>query len=116
MPPKDKGERLTAAQIGLLRAWIDRGAEWPASADEIDPRVAKAAGHWSFKPLRRPAAPERKDAWIASPIDAFILAKLAEAGLAPAPPATKEALLRRVSFDLTGDLHPEPPLIPLPVF
>ncbi|MCE9611578.1 MAG: PSD1 and planctomycete cytochrome C domain-containing protein [Chthoniobacter sp.] len=107
MPPKDKGERLTAAQIGLLRAWIDQGAEWPASADEIDPRVAKAAGHWSFKPLRRPALPERKDAWIASPIDAFILAKLGEAGLAPAPPATKEALLRRVSFDLTG-LPPAP--------
>ncbi len=49
MPPKDKGERLTAAQIGLLRAWIDQGAEWPTNADEIDPRVAKAAGHWSFR-------------------------------------------------------------------
>src|SRR5689334_6184305 len=30
MPPK--GERLTEAQIGLLRAWIDQGANWPESA------------------------------------------------------------------------------------
>jgi len=29
MPPKGKGEPLTPAQIGLLRAWIDQGAKWP---------------------------------------------------------------------------------------
>lgn len=27
MPPD--GEKLTGEQIGLLRAWIDQGAEWP---------------------------------------------------------------------------------------
>ena len=27
-----KGERLTPEQIGLLRAWIDQGADWPDSA------------------------------------------------------------------------------------
>jgi mono/diheme cytochrome c family protein len=29
MPPKGKGEALTAAQAGLLRAWINAGAKWP---------------------------------------------------------------------------------------
>jgi mono/diheme cytochrome c family protein len=29
MPPKGKGDALTAAQVGLLRAWIDAGAQWP---------------------------------------------------------------------------------------
>ena len=106
MPPK--GERLSAAQVGLIRAWIDQGAVWPVSADEVDPRAAQAAGHWSFKPLQRPALPKPKDvAWIKSPLDAFILAKLDAAKLRPAPPATREALLRRVSFDLTG-LPPTP--------
>ncbi len=28
MPPTGKGEPLTAAQVGLLRAWIDQGAAW----------------------------------------------------------------------------------------
>ena len=28
MPPVDKGDPLTPAQIGLLRAWIDQGASW----------------------------------------------------------------------------------------
>ncbi len=30
MPPTDKGQPLTPAQVGLLRAWIDQGAQWPA--------------------------------------------------------------------------------------
>ncbi len=78
-----------------------------AGADEIDPRTAKAASHWSFKPLTRPPLPEHHNAWVSSPIDACILTKLDEAGLRPAPPAAKDALLRRVSFDLTG-LPPTP--------
>lgn len=105
MPPE--GERLSSEQVGLIRAWIDQGAVWPASADETDSRATKAASHWSFKPLGRPEVPGRSDAWITSPIDAFILTQLDEAKLRPAPPATKEALLRRVSFDLTG-LPPSP--------
>ena len=30
MPPVGKGEPLTKEQVGLLRAWIDQGAKWPA--------------------------------------------------------------------------------------
>ncbi len=104
MPPE--GAHLTAEQVGLIRAWIDQGAVWPASADAVDPRVAQAADHWSFKPLTRPALPQLKDAapanWIKTPVDAFILSQLHAAQLRPTPPATKAALLRRVSFDLTG--------------
>src|SRR5437879_8345320 len=36
--PKE-GERLTAEQVGLLRAWIDQGAAWPESASvKVDDR------------------------------------------------------------------------------
>ena len=106
MPPK--GNRLSAEQVGLVRAWIDQGAVWPESADERDPRAAKVGEHWSFKALRRPSLPKVVDSsWVVSPIDAFILATLDEAKLRPTAPATKEALLRRVTFDLTG-LPPSP--------
>ena len=105
MPPK--GERLSPAQIRLIQTWIDRGAPWPDQADEPDPQKQKAADHWSFRALRKPQLPQESNSWITSPIDAFVLQKLRNAGLKPTGPATKEALLRRVSFDLTG-LPPSP--------
>jgi mono/diheme cytochrome c family protein len=41
MPPTDKGEPLTPAQVGLLRAWIDQGTQWPADLVLGEPLVAK---------------------------------------------------------------------------
>ena len=51
MPPE--GDRLTAQQIGLLRAWIDQGAKWPDSANVVDDVMS----HWSFRPVVRKAIP-----------------------------------------------------------
>ena len=63
---------------------------------------------WAFQKVVKPQTPSPKDSrWVKNPIDAFILAKLEEKGLAPAPPAGKVTLLRRVTFDLTG-LPPTP--------
>ena len=70
-----------------------------AGAGRADP----PPDHWAFRPARRPAVP----ADARNPIDAFVLARLAPHGLPPAPPATREQLLRRVTFDLTG-LPPTP--------
>ena len=81
--------------------------EGPLTIETNDPRATVTTGHWSFKPLGRPQVPDRGNGWGRSPVDAFILTKLDEAKLSPAPPASKEALLRRVSFDLTG-LPPSP--------
>jgi hypothetical protein len=44
---------------------------------------------------------------VRTPVDAFILARLEQAGLEPSPPAERATLLRRVTFDLTG-LPPTP--------
>jgi hypothetical protein len=99
MPPK--GEPLSAAQIGILRAWIDQGARWPADADKI--KVADKSDWWSFRPIVRPSVPEGA----ANPIDAFVLAKLREKHLAPNPAADRRTLIRRVYFDLLG-LPPSP--------
>lgn len=60
-------------------------------------------GDWPFRPPERPTVPQvRHQQWVANPIDAFILAELEKAGLRPSPRASRLALLRRVTFDLTG--------------
>ena len=101
MPPK--GPRLDAQSVGLLRAWIDQGAEWPEVRIAGEPKT-----HWSLTPLARPPVPETGDTdWGRGPIDAFVRARHAEKGLAPAPEADRRTLIRRLSFDLTG-LPPTP--------
>jgi hypothetical protein len=63
---------------------------------------------WSFRPLQLPPIPKPADAdWARTPVDAFVLAKLREKRLAPAPEADRRTLIRRVTFDLTG-LPPTP--------
>ena len=117
MPPKKK---LPSAQIADIASWVKQGAPWP---NEKPPEgttqpTAGAVGrmtfsqkqkdHWAFQPLAQPPLPGRIDnSWPQSPIDSFIFAKLADAGLAPAPPADRRTLLRRATFDLTG-LPPTP--------
>ncbi|HEX3148886.1 MAG TPA: DUF1553 domain-containing protein [Gemmataceae bacterium] len=102
MPPK--GERLTAEQVGVLRAWIDQGAKWldVAEADPLD--------WWSFRPIAKAALPKlsvEDEARVRNPIDRFILAKLREKDLAPSPEADRRTLIRRLYFDLIG-LPPTP--------
>lgn len=63
---------------------------------------------WALSPVRRPVVPAtREAAWIANPIDSFVLAKLEAKGLHPSPAADRRTLVRRVTFDLTG-LPPTP--------
>lgn len=111
MPPE--GERLSGEQVGLLRAWIDQGAEWPEGA-EITSEAATAeveipgADHWAFqKPIRHPLPAVKNKEWPTNPIDFFILNRLEEEGLSPSPEADKRTLIRRVTLDLIG-LPPTP--------
>lgn len=66
------------------------------------------AEHWAFKKPARPPIPKIKQTdWVKNPVDAFILQRLEQRGIAPSPRADKLTLLRRVTFDLTG-LPPTP--------
>jgi hypothetical protein len=94
MPPTKAGRPLTERQIALLRRWIEQGAKWQK--------------HWSLLPPAKAAPPEVKDrSWPRNGIDHFILARLEQEGLTPAPEADRVTLLRRVTLDLTG-LPPTP--------
>lgn len=94
MPPLKSGKTLSAAQIDVLKQWIDSGAKWGT--------------HWSFEPPLRTDPPVVLDAaWARTPIDRFILGRLEKEGLKPSPEAEKTALIRRLSLDLTG-LPPTP--------
>jgi len=109
MPPDREG--MSPEQIGLIRAWIDQGAKWPASEEIEDPRIENYRTHWAFRPLKRPALPtpheSSQPSWIQTPVDRFIARELTLKNLEPAPIATQYELLRRVYFDLTG-LPPSP--------
>ncbi|MFG0295385.1 MAG: DUF1549 domain-containing protein, partial [Maioricimonas sp. JB045] len=120
--PKE-GEPLSDEQVALLRRWITSGAEWPDGL--VLREQSKTDGTWwSLQPVAdvgpppineekldslRTHAPDGIDwsAWSTGPIDRFVLAKLIEKGLTPNPPAEKSALIRRLSYDLTG-LPPSP--------
>ncbi|HEX8202306.1 MAG TPA: DUF1549 domain-containing protein, partial [Isosphaeraceae bacterium] len=104
MPPK--GDRLSAAEVGTLISWIDQGASWPDGLDGGTPEDPR--DHWSFRPRTSPEPPAPADGnWPRNGIDRFILRRLEDEGLRPAPEADRAAWLRRASFDLTG-LPPTP--------
>jgi hypothetical protein len=106
MPPK---KRLAADEIDVLRRWITVGAPWPdeplptSKPKKVFDLHKRRAAHWAWRKLHDGAPPAVDDPeWRENPIDRFVLTKLREKGLPPAPPADKRTLLRRVTFDLTG--------------
>jgi len=114
MPPKGK---MAQEDIDTLTRWVEMGLPWtpgeaphePAEAEEDHSVITEEErSFWSFQPVRRPDVPSVRDSrWVTTAIDAFILARLEENDLAPAPPAEKAALLRRATYDLIG-LPPTP--------
>ena len=112
MPPAKHGPRLTKAEVAALRDWVKAGARWPKDRrlHPFEFSTNKRAGYdwWSLQPVKRPRLPEvRNRIWLRNPIDAFVLAKLESKGVAPAKPAGRRVLIRRLKFDLLG-LPPTP--------
>jgi hypothetical protein len=106
MPPTGK---MSPADIATLTKWVKLGLPMPAEVKVADaghkvPQVnAETKSHWAFQPVERPPVPEVDGKeWVANPIDAFVLAKLEEAGLQPNPEADPRSLYRRLHYDLLG--------------
>jgi hypothetical protein len=108
MPPKGK---LSDVAIADLKKWIAMGAPDPRDVATAGKPIGIEEGRkfWSFQPLRRPTVPEPRSSnpELRNPIDRFIVAKLAEKGITPNPPADRRTLVRRAYFDLIG-LPPTP--------
>ncbi|MCW0216914.1 MAG: PSD1 and planctomycete cytochrome C domain-containing protein [Prosthecobacter sp.] len=111
MPPDGK---LPEDQIAALKQWIAMGAPWP-EAEVAAVKPARKPGEftqedrewWAFQPVKEPQVPQVKQAESGNAIDAFVLAKLKENKLKPAPEASPLELVRRVYLDLHG-LPPTP--------
>ena len=102
MPPQGK---LSADVIAKFEHWIKIGAPAPDGRDTDSSSSDKStlSDHWAFNALRRPALPEISDqTWGRNEIDRFILARLENAGIAPAQEASRPTLIRRIYFDLLG--------------
>lgn len=94
MPPPESNRSLDPEEIRLLESWIRQGGIYRQ--------------HWAFIPPRPMALPEVESTdWPRNGIDHFVLERLEREGLSPSPPAARETLIRRVTFDLTG-LPPSP--------
>jgi len=89
MPPADSNRQLSDTEKATLKRWIAEGANY--------------AEHWSFVAPARQPVPATKDLnWPKNDLDRFILARLESEGLRPSPEASRETLIRRLTFDLTG--------------
>jgi mono/diheme cytochrome c family protein len=88
MPPAFAHKELTPTQKDTIRQWVAEGAKYE--------------GHWAYQPISKAEPPGS-----GNPIDAFIAARLAAAGLKQSPEADRRTLIRRVTLDLTG-LPPAP--------
>ena len=105
MPPKDQ---LSGEQVAVLSEWVKMGAPWPKGQGSIKSKLSgltdKARQHWAYQPVKKQVVPtEIKNAqWVKTPVDAFILKKIQDAGMTQSPNAEPEELLRRVYYDLVG--------------
>ena len=89
MPPPDSNLSLAPYQKQILEKWIAQGAPWE--------------GHWAYQVPRIAGIPDTQQKnWAKNEIDHFIALKLENKGLEPSPLASKEIILRRLAFDLTG--------------
>jgi len=106
-----KRPKLDAQIIADFVEWVNRGAPDPrvqAPEDSITPAwsdlLQVRRNWWSFQPIASPPVPAGQ---AASPIDRFLDAKIAAAGITPSAPADKATLIRRATYVLTG-LPPSP--------
>ena len=111
-PPIDTAATTSTAASTVSGAptnATDATSRAAAAQTLIAQRAASARDSWwSWKPLVAPAPPAvRNEAWVRTPVDRFVLARLEAGGVSHAPEASREALIRRATFDLTG--LPPPP-------
>ena len=108
MPPGGEEKQLPAEVRLAFREWIRSGAPY-VEAETTASWDFDEADLWAFRPVSDVKLPSTgvDPALVQTGVDSFILAKLSEQGIEPAPRADKVTLIRRLTYDLTG-LPPTP--------
>ena len=100
-----KGEPLTKEERVVWREWIEQGAPWPAGLT-LKERSLVDDSWWSLRPIRHPSVPSTAslefEPEATHPVDHFVYRSLARQQLSPSKPASRRALIRRLSYDLRG--------------
>ena len=114
MPPK---YRLEDSLVADFEKWIAMGAPDPREPAATGGKVPeytntidleKGRQHWAYQAPKKPQVPEFSNTdWTRNAIDAFVAEGHASKGITPAPDASPQTLIRRLTFDLTG-LPPSP--------
>ncbi len=107
MPPVKAGPKLSDAIIADLAEWIKAGAPWPQGAakvtisekEKFNIEARKKRLPWIWQTPQRQKVPEAPGT---TDVDRFIMAKLREKNLSPAPLTDDLTWLRRVHFAITG--------------
>ena len=116
-------DKLPAAVIADFVRWIETGlpglpdtppSSQAATSETWAAKLAARRMHWAWQPVATVAVPEVSlpaesphRAWLAQPIDRFLLEKIVARGLEPAPPADRSTLIRRLKIAIVG-LPPTP--------
>lgn len=101
MPPEGEGTPLSPEELALVKRWIDQGAKWPESLNSKSD--LPGSEHWAFQTIKSSIPPQVHNAnWTKNGIDAFILRKLEQEKITPAPEANRNTLIRRAYLDLIG--------------
>ncbi|MFM1801233.1 MAG: hypothetical protein RJA81_585, partial [Planctomycetota bacterium] len=89
MPPPESKKKLNPQQIDLLSKWVAQGA--------------KFENHWAFEPIQdsQPPQTSSKDPSMTD-IDRYVNSRLESLGLSMSDPVSRQQLIRRATFDLTG--------------
>lgn len=88
-PPEAKIAPLNPSELEQMKTWIESGAPYEA--------------YWAFVPPETGELPTiNAPSWSDNPVDRYVHQALDQAELEPSPPASKRAMIRRLSFDLTG--------------
>ncbi|MEE2641601.1 MAG: DUF1553 domain-containing protein [Planctomycetota bacterium] len=111
MPPGED-DNLTRQEIALFYQWINDGAIWPGSSQNLKqtPRATVSEAiefdpetDWAFVPRRVTHPPKAgTDRWNRNPIDQFLEAARSERKFTSNPRADRRTLIRRATLDLTG--------------
>ncbi|MEO8027476.1 MAG: DUF1549 and DUF1553 domain-containing protein [Bryobacteraceae bacterium] len=99
-----RAQHAAAAAAALLVTCVATFA-WTDAKDEAF--IGRRRNWWSFQKPVRADIPKNPNAWVKTPVDAFLMDAMQAKGLFPSAPLEKEKLLRRVTLDLTG-LPPTP--------